>query len=166
MEEEHSTEGRGRTANKRDAQEIARLAARAAELPDAVVASLSLDEAVSAALMQLRQTKSHGARKRALKYFAGKLRGDEEAREDLQVAMSQLDHVHRQETANHRELEKLRERLCSADEQDAAMQVVVADFPSVDHKALLRLIKSVRHGNDKRAYREIFRRLREGAASG
>ncbi|MFH2005513.1 MAG: ribosome biogenesis factor YjgA [bacterium] len=161
-EEKHDSEGRGRSAKKREAEEITRLAARAAELSDAVLASLALDEATMAALMQLRQTKSHGARKRALKYFAGKLRGDEEAREKLQVAMSQLDRAHHQVTAKHHELEKLRERLCSAEEQDAAMQEVVANYPSIDHKALLRLIKSVRHGNNKRAYREIFRRLREG----
>jgi len=161
-EEEHLPEGRGRSAKKRAAQEIARLAARAAELPEPALVRLSLEEPVQAALMQLRQTTARGARKRALKYFAGLLRIDEEACEQLRVAMSGLDGAHGQETADHKGLEKLRERLCAPEDQDAALQEVVADFPTVDHKALRRLINAVRLGNDKRAYREIFRRLREG----
>lgn len=163
-EKQFNPEGRSRSAQKRAAKEIADLAARLVEVPEAVLASLPLDEALRAELIQLRRTKGHGSRKRSLKHFAGLLRGDEQAREKLQAAMSRVGRTHGQRTANHHALEELRDRLCSADEQDAALQVVEASFPSVDHKALRRLIKSVRQGNDKRAYRDIFRRLREGTA--
>lgn len=163
--DEYIAEGRGRSAKKREVQEIAKLAARAVEFPDAVVKSLELDDVVQAAFTQARQTKGRGARKRALKYFAGKLREDEEARETLHAAMSQLDGARGQEAANYQAVEKLREQLCSAQEHAAALQVVADNYPSVDQKALLRLIKSARKRTDKRAFREIFRLLRAGRES-
>lgn len=164
-EDEDRTEGRGRSEKKRQAQAIAKLAERLVELPGATVTSLPLDEDLREELMQLRRIKSRSAKKRALKHFAGQLRGDDEAREKVQAALSQRDVAHGQDTAHHQALEQLRERLCSADEKDAALQEVATNYPSVDRKALLRLINAVLRGRDKAAYREIFRRLREGKAS-
>lgn len=161
MEEEYKTAGRGRSARKREVQEIARLAEYLVELPETEIPGLPLDEILLAELIQARQTKGHGSRKRELKYFAGLLRRDEEACEKLQKAVEQFDMKHGQETADHHDLEKLRERLCSEDGQDAALKEVAARFPVLDRKALLRLIKSVKHSKDKRAYRDIFRRLRD-----
>ena len=162
IEEEHKSKGRGRTIKKRAAQAVEKLAEQLVEMPEAEVHSLPLNEELQAELITARQTKGHGSRKREIKYFAGLLRRDEEALAKLQEALSQYDTRHGQETAAQHNLEKLRERLCSEEGQSAALQEVETTLPSVDRKALLRLIKSVRLGKDKRAYREIFRRLREG----
>jgi ribosome-associated protein len=160
--ERFETQGRGRSAKKREAKEVAKLVVQLVDLPEAAVASLPLDERLHEKLMQLRRTRGHSSKKREHKHFASLLRADTETCENLQVAMSQRGRVHGQETANHKDLEELRVRLCSEEEQDAALQEVATNFPSVDVKALQRLLKSVRNGRDKRAYREIFRRLREG----
>jgi len=161
MEEEYKTEGRGRSAKKREAQEITRLAEKLVELPEMELPALPLEEELLAELMEVRQTKGHSSRKRAVKHFAGLLRRDDAEREKLVEAMTQIDLCHGQETAAQHDLEKLRERLCSETEQDAALHEVEIRFPTVDRRALLRLIKSVQQGKDKRAYREIFRRLRD-----
>ncbi len=161
FEEEYKTEGRGRSAKKREAKAVEQLAERLVELPEAELPNLPLSEELEAELKGVRQTRGHSSRKRSIKHFAGMLRRDDEARQALQEAMLQFDMKHGQETAVHHDLERLRERLCSPDEHDAALQEVAANFPSVDRKALQRLVKSVQHGNDKKAYREIFRRLRD-----
>ena len=160
-EEEYKSEGRGRSAKKREAKAVEKLAERLVELPETEIPNLPLPQELEVELKEVRQTKGHSSRKRSIKHFAGLLRRDDEAREALQEAMTQFDMKHGQETAVHHDLEKLRERLCSPQEHDAAMQEVAANFPSVDRKGLQRLVKSVQHGNDKKAYREIFRRLRD-----
>lgn len=161
MGEDYKTLGRGRSAKKREAKAIEQLAEQLVNMPEMELPALPLDEELRAELLDVRQTKGHSSRKRALKHFAGQLRRDDDARESLQEAMTQFDMKHGQETAAQHDLEKLRERLCSVDEQDAALQEVSTRFPSVDCKALQRLIKSVQQSKDKRAYRDIFRRLRD-----
>ncbi|PLX75882.1 MAG: hypothetical protein C0615_07420 [Desulfuromonas sp.] len=161
-EEEYKTEGRGRSAKKREAKAIEKLAERLVELPENELANLPLDQMLMVELTQARQTKGHSSRKREIKHFAGLLRRDDEARERLQEALSEFDFRHGQETQTHHDLERLREMLCSPESQDEALRKVATDFPSVDRKALQRLVKAVLHSNDKRAYREIFRRLKEG----
>jgi len=161
IEEEYKTEGRGRSAKKREAKAVEKLAERLVDLPETELPNLPLTDDIREELLQTRNTKGHSSRKRQLKHFAGLLRRDEEAREALQEAMTQFDTKHGQETADHHDLEKLRERLCSPPEHDAALREVAANFPAVDCKALQRLVKSVQHGGDKKAYREIFRRLRD-----
>jgi len=160
-QEEYKTLGRGRSAKKREAKAIEQMAVQLVELPETELPNLPLDDALRAELVDVRQTKGHGSRKRSLKHFAGLLRRDDEARERLQEALGLFDAKHGQETKVQHDLEKLRERLCSVDEQDAALSEVAEQFPTVDRKALQRLIKSVQLGKDKRAYREIFRRLRD-----
>ncbi len=161
LEEEYKTEGRGRSAKKREAKAVEKLAERLVELPETELPDLPLGDELREELLLARQTKGHGSRKRQIKHFSGLLRRDDHAREALQEAMTQFDMKHGQETAVHHDLEKLRERLCSPQDHDAALQEVAATFPSVDRKALQRLVKSVQHSNDKKAYREIFRRLRD-----
>lgn len=160
-EEEYRSEGRGRSAKKREAKTIEKLAERLVELPESELPNLPLPTELQDELVEVRQTRGHGSRKRSIKHFAGLLRRDEEARKALQEAMLAFDTKHGQETAVHHELEKLRERLCSVEEQDAALKEVAVNFPSVDQKTLQRLINAVRHSDDKKAYREIFRRLRD-----
>lgn len=164
-EEEYKTKGRGRSIKKREAKAVEHLAVRLVELPETELPNLPLEKDLYTELIAARQTKGHSSRKRSIKHFAGLLRRDDEAREALQEALVQFDMKHGQETEGHHDLEKLRERLCSTEGQEAALQEVAARFPAVDGKALRRLIKSVEHGKDKRAYREIFRRLRDAQES-
>ncbi len=159
--EEPKSEGRGRTAKKREAKVVEKLAERLVDMKESELADLPLSGELRAGLIEVRQTKGHSSRKRSLKHFAGLLRRDDETREALQQALEQLAMQHGQETALHHDLEKLRERLCSVSEHDAAMREVATSFPAVDRNALQRLIGSVQQHGDKRAYREIFRRLRD-----
>ena len=60
-------------------------------------------------------------------------------------------------------LEDLRDRLCDASSFDAALTEVRSLYPVIDDKKLARLARSVHDNNDKKAAREIFRRLRKAA---
>jgi len=159
--EEPKSEGRGRTAKKREAKAVEKLAERLISLSEAEFSGLPLSGELRIELVEVRQTKGHSSRKRSMKHFAGLLRRDDDVREALQAAVERLDSQHNQDAAMHHDLEMLRDRLCSATEHDAAMREVAAKFPAVDRNALERLIGSVRQHSDKRAFREIFRRLRD-----
>ncbi|PLX98225.1 MAG: hypothetical protein C0623_12945 [Desulfuromonas sp.] len=160
-EEEPRSEGRGRSAKKREAKAIEKIAERLVALPEAELPNLPLEDELRDELLEVRQTKGHSSRKRSLKHFAGLLRRDDGARQALEEALNRFDLQHGQETTAQHDLEKLREQLCSEDGHEEALNIVADRFPSVDRKALQRLVRSVRHGGDKRAYREIFRRLRD-----
>jgi len=159
--EEPKSEGRGRTAKKREAKAVEKLAERLISLSEAEFSGLPLTGELRTELVEVRQTKGHSSRKRSMKHFAGQLRRDDAVREALQTAVEQLDSRHNQDAAVHHDLETLRDRLCSSDGQEGALREVLARYPAVDLKALQRLINSVQQHNDKRAFREIFRRLRD-----
>ena len=79
-DQEPRTEGRGRSAKKREAKAIEKLAERLVSFPENELSELPLDDALMADLVKARQTRGHGSRKRETKHFAGLLRRDEAAR--------------------------------------------------------------------------------------
>jgi ribosome-associated protein len=85
---------------------------------------------------------------------------DEET-EELQAFLSGLDQVHLREQRDFHELEDLRDRICNPDLSGAALDEAAAAIPGLDREAISRLARSVHANGDRRAFRDIFRRLRE-----
>ena len=108
-----------------------------------------------------RVTKGHGSLRRQLKHLAGMIRKSEGALESLMKQLSNLDQVTRGDKKQFHKLEKLRDRLCDADSFAVAFDEMLALIPDIDRKAISRLARSVQQHDDRRAYREIFRRLRD-----
>lgn len=154
--------GPSRSAKKRAAQEVEHLAHELAEMAEAEWRKLPVSPELGAEIRQARETSGHSSRKRQIKHLAGVLRRDEEATAELRDF---LDGQHARQLADKKTfhlLEELRDRLCDPALCAAALQEVAQCCPGVDQEEVVRLARAAHESNDRRAYREIFRRLREG----
>ncbi len=162
-EEEYRSEGRGRTAKKREAKAVEHLAQRLAELSDAAVAKLPKNPELKIEIELARNTRGHGSRKRQIKRLAGVLRSNDEQREAIEAVLDGQAVSQRQETLAFHHLEELRDRLCATATFDAALAELRTTYPELDDGKISRLAHSVHDYGDKKAAREIFRRLRKVA---
>ena len=165
IEEEHRSLGRGRTAKKREAKAVELLAQRLADLSDSELARLPKSAELTKEIDLARNTKGHSSRKRQIKHLAGILRGHDEQREELVAALDGQSLSQRQEAMAFHHLEELRDRICATATFDAALTEVRSTYPHLDDNKLARLARSVHEHSDKKAAREIFRRLRKAAES-
>lgn len=149
-----------RSAKKRDAKSIEQLARDLVELADAELNRLPASESIMQALMQARQTKGHGSRKRQLKFFAGLLRKDEEHTEALRAYIAGDHQSQRDENRLTHQLEQLREKLCATESRSDAFAQAREILPQLDVIELQRLLNAYRGEDDKKNYRQIFRCLR------
>jgi ribosome-associated protein len=151
--------GQSRTARKRAAHAVEDLARQLVELPDSQWRKLPVDDELRAEIALARGTHGHGSRDRQTRHLAALLRRREE---DLFLLSAFLDtgrQQHQQQTEDFHQLELLRDRLCAPATFAAALEEAAA-LPGADREALAGLARSVHAGGDKRAAREIFRRLR------
>ena len=160
-EEEVRSEGRGRSAKKREAKAVEQLAQRLADLSDAELTKLPQDPELTKEIELARNTRGHGSRKRQIKHLAGLLRGHDEQREAIETALDGQAVIQRQETLAFHHLEELRDRLCVEKTFADALAEVRTSYPNLDDGKLARLARSVHEFSDKKAAREIFRRLRK-----
>lgn len=161
-ESDYPQEGRGRSAKKRAAKAVEELAARLVELPEPELATLPLAAEVRKELDLARSTRGHSSRRRQLKHFAAVLRREEEQREAIEAFFDGFEVTQARSRASFHQLEDLRDRLCDPTTCDAALTEVGAELPTVDVKKLANLARAVHASGDKKAAREIFRRLRQG----
>jgi ribosome-associated protein len=150
-----------RSAKKRAAKAVEELAATLLSMADADYRRLPLKGEIAKQLEQGRAIKAHSARKRQLKHLAGLLRRDDESRETAESFIAELDQGHRRNTADFHRLETLRDGLCDLARSAATLEEIERTLPGVDAGKIRRLAESVQHSADKRAFREIFRLLRD-----
>lgn len=153
-----------RTKKKQQAQEIAQLAGQLCELSDSRFNQIDLSAEVMAEARTVRQTGGRGSHKRQLKYLAGLLREDPDAVESLRTQLEGMDQVDRSDKKQFHALEKMRDRLCDPEQFDRACSELQRQMPQLDLATIRRLAQSVHQHGDRRAFREIFKRLRDGLA--
>ncbi|EAT16915.1 ribosome biogenesis factor YjgA [Desulfuromonas acetoxidans] len=149
-----------RSAKKRAAKEVEQMAWELTELPDAEVALLPLNDLLSKALNDVRQTRGHGSRKRQLKFFSGLLRREPEQCDELRAFLAGEHQQQLDQNRRTHQLEQLRERLCDVTQRAEAMDEVQELLPLVDIVELKKWLNGYRGPQDKRAYRQVFRLLR------
>jgi ribosome-associated protein len=155
-----------KTKRKQQAKEVEQLAGQLAMLPEKQFAQLKMTEELRLEVKLARDTSGRSSHKRQVKHLAAMLRQREE---ELQVILDQLqglDQIARSEKREFHGLEKLRDRLCDQNQFDAAFAELLTQFPQLDRNTIARLARSVHQHGDKRAYREIFRRLRDVQTAG
>lgn len=150
-----------RTKKKQLAKEVEQLAARLADIPDSQLRQLQLTDAVAEEVELVRATRGRGSHKRQVKHLAGVLRKREDELERLLEQLQGLDQVARSEKRDFHLLEQLRDRLCDQAGFESAFAEMVELYPEIDRKAIARLSRSVHQYGDKRAFREVFKRLRD-----
>ena len=150
-----------RTKKKQQAKQIEQIAEQLVELTDNRFSQLDLPVSIAQEAEQARSTKGRSSQRRQLKRLAGMLRSSEDTLEGLLAQLANLDQVSRGEKKQFHQLEKLRDRLCEENSFAAAFEEMLELVPDIDRKAISRLARSVHQHDDRRASREIFRRLRD-----
>jgi ribosome-associated protein len=151
-----------KTRRKREMHELQALGAALVDLSEAHLARMSLPEGLSSAVREARRLNSHEAKRRQVQYIGRIMRELDAAPIRAQLAAVQGGSA--EERARHQRLERWRARLL---EDDAALTEFASAHPAGDLQQLRSLIRSARReqaeGRPPRAYREIYRVLREAA---
>lgn len=158
--EEQEWSGPSRSAKKRAAKEVETVALQLVELSENAWAKLPAPAELREEIELARQTEGHSSRKRQMKHLAGVLRNHEEETEKIREFLDGLHQVQLQEKKNFHFLEELRDRICDAEQSASALDEAVEALPGLDRGALARLARSVHTSGDRKASREIFRRLK------
>ncbi|MFK5926841.1 MAG: ribosome biogenesis factor YjgA [Desulfuromusa sp.] len=153
-----------RTKKKQQAKQIEEIAEHLIGLTDNQFSQIDLPAAIAREADLARLTKGRSSHRRQLKHLAGMIRKSEDVLDSLVRQVANLDQVSRGEKKQFHQLEKLRDRLCDADSFSAAFDEMLELAPGIDRKTISRLARSVQQHDDRRAYREIFRRLRDELA--
>jgi ribosome-associated protein len=149
-----------RTKKKQQAKQVEQLAEQLVGLADSQFAQLDLPDPVVREAELARTTRGRSSQRRQLKHLAGILRKMDDL-ERVEAQLGVIDQVARTEKRQFHQLETLRDRLCRQETFDAAFEEMLDLVPGIDRKAISRLARSVHQHEDKRAYREIFKRLRD-----
>ena len=149
-----------KTERKRVMHELQALGERLIGLNSEQLAAIALPENLHEAVEHARRITKHEARRRQLQYI-GRLMRDvdpEPIREKLKV----WDGVSTEETARLHRIERWREELLG---NDGAIGALVHAHPGTDTQRLRALVRNAREernsGRPPRAYRELFRALRD-----
>ena len=149
-----------KTQRKREMHELQGLGARLVELNSEQIAAIGLPEDLRDAIEFAKRTTKHEARRRQMQYIGRLMRSVDPApiREKLKV----WDGLSAEHTAQQHRVERWRDRLL---ENDAAIDELLRAHPGIDARRLRALARKAREernaGTPLRAYRDLFRALRE-----
>jgi ribosome-associated protein len=154
-----------KTKRKQEMTELQTLGAKLVELPESQLAEMPMDEKLRDAVLAARRIKSHEAKRRQMQYIGRLMRDIDPS--PLRERLAAIDGHSARAAAQHRRLEGWRERLLA---DDGALTAFAADYPDADLQAIRTLIRNARkeqkEAKPPRAYRELFRLIKECSHSG
>lgn len=158
-----------RKQNRRDALDVLALAQALGEMSATQLEKLPVPEHLLPLFADLRRISARGARKRQHAYIAKQMRKEDDATLDaIRDAMDAGGEAARQETALLHRAEHWRGRLL--DDGDAALAEFLEAHPDADRQHLRQLVRNAlderTRNRPPRAFRELFRAVREALAPG
>jgi ribosome-associated protein len=149
-----------KTRKKREMHELQALGVALVELPETQLKSMALADDLLQAVLEAKRIKSHEAKRRQMQYIGRLMRDIDPAA--IRSRLGEIEGSSAQASAAHRRLETLRERLLNDDE---ALTDFAAEHSGADLQILRTLIrnsrKQLQEGDRTRAYRELFRFIRQ-----
>jgi ribosome-associated protein len=153
-----------KTRQKQAMQQLQALGAALVALSDGQLASVVLPEELADAVAEARRIMSREGRRRQLQYIGRLMRELDAA--PIRAQLERIEGRSAEDGARHRRLEQWRARLL---EDDAALTEFASEHPAADLQSLRTLIRNARReqkeGRPPRAFREIYRVLREASSS-
>ena len=151
-----------KTKKKQEMHELQALGAALVKLSDAHFGRMALPEELAQAVHEARRIRSHEAKRRQVQLIGRLMRGLDA--EPIRAQLAAVEGGSAQERARHQRMEHWRARLM---EEDGALTEFAAMHPGADLQNLRALLRNARkehkEGKPPRAYRELFRALREAA---
>ena len=156
--EEYS--GPSKSQLKREMTALQDLGAELVKLSKERLAKIAMPDRLRDALLDAQRFTKHEARRRQMQYI-GKIMRDIDAA-PLQAAMDEIKGNSEAATIRQHRLENLRTRLM---EDETKFSELARDYPAADIQHLRQLrrnaLKEAQQNKPPRAYRELFRELRE-----
>ena len=156
--------GPSKSQLKREMTALQELGEKLVELSRERLAKIDMPERLRDAILDARRITKHEARRRQMQYI-GKIMRDVDVA-PLRDAVDELKGLSAAANARQHHLEQLRTRLM---EDETVFGELARDFPAADIQHLRQLrrnaLKEAQQGKPPRAYRELFRELRELGAS-
>ena len=159
-----------RSEQRRAALDVLELGAQLVALSAAQLARLPVPDDLLPHIRESQRITAHIAHKRQLAFLAKQMRKlDEAVLTAIRDAMSTDSASARREVAAMHRAEALRDSLIG-EVGDAGLTALLAEFPNADRQKLRQLLRNAREEKAKnkppRAYRELYRDLRELLANG
>jgi ribosome-associated protein len=152
--------GPSKSQRKREMTALQDLGAELVELSRERLAKIDMPERLREALHDAQRITKHEARRRQMQYI-GKIMRDVDAA-PLREAINALKGISAAANARQHRLEQLRVRLMA---DETAFGDLARDYPGADIQHLRQLrrnaLKEAEQGKPPRAFRELFRQLRE-----
>lgn len=152
-----------KTKRKQEMHDLQKLGVELVGLSESLLDDMALGAPLLGAILAAKRIHSHGAKRRQMQYI-GRLMRDVDAA-PIRERLSMLKGESVQAAAAHRRLEALRSRLM---EDDEALTEFAATHPAADLQGLRALLRNARketkEGKPPRAFRELFRFLKDADA--
>jgi len=163
-EETGEFRGDSRSQNRRDALEVLALCEQLVALTPAQLAKLPVPEDLLPHIRETKRITSHIAHKRQLAFLAKQVRREDEATLDaIRDALDEKGEASRREISAMHRVEAWRDRLLA--NGDVALAELLDAYPEADRQLLRQLVRNTleerKRNKPPRAYRELFRELRE-----
>jgi ribosome-associated protein len=153
-----------KTQRKKEMLELQALGVALVALPESQIETLGLDDELRRAVLEAKRIRTHEGKRRQLQYIGKVMRRVDAA--PIRARLDAITGYSAQATARHRRLEAWRERLLA---DDGALTEFAAEHPAADLQKLRSLIRNTRkeqkEGKPPRAYRELFRSIKECSSS-
>lgn len=153
-----------KTKRKQEMHELQALGGALVALSESLLGDFALDKPLRDAVLEAKRIKSHEARRRQMQYIGRLMR--EVDPEPIRARLAELQGHSAQAAAQHRRLEAWRERLMADDE---ALTEFASGHPGADLQALRALLRNARkeqkEGKPPRAYRDLFRFIKDAAGT-
>ncbi len=151
-----------KTKKKQEMHELQKLGAALVQLSAAHLDRVSLPEALAQAVREARRIRSHEAKRRQVQ-FIGRLMRELDP-EPIRAQLAVVEGGSAQARASHQRVEHWRARLMA---DDAVLTEFAREYAVADLQQLRALLRNARkeqaEGKPPRAYRELFRIIRETA---
>jgi len=151
-----------KTKKKQEMLELQKLGVALVELSAAHLEQMALPEELAQAVHEARRISSHEAKRRQVQ-FIGRLMRELDA-EPIRARLASVEGRSAQARAGHQRLEHWRTRLMV---DNGALTEFASAHPGADLQNLRTLLRNARNeqkaGKPPRAYRELFRVIREAA---
>ncbi|GAB2180035.1 ribosome biogenesis factor YjgA [Denitratisoma sp. agr-D3] len=154
-----------KSRKKREVEALQSLGVQLVALSTDRLKKIALPDHLREAVREAQRITSHGAKRRQFQLIGKLMREIDPA--PIQEALDEINGVSAAATARLHALEKLRQRLL---EDETVLGQIAADHPGVDMQQLRQLrrnaLKEQEQGKPPKAFREIFRILKELQSQG
>ena len=151
-----------KTKKKQEMHELQALGAALVELSEAHFGRMALPVDLAQAVLEARRIRSHEAKRRQVQFIGRLMRGLDAG--PIRAQLAAVTGGSAQERARHKRLEHWRARLL---EDEGALTEFAREHAAADLQQLRALIRNARReqaaSKPPRAYRELFRVIREAA---